>query len=832
MRSVAIAVVLFSSAASADGQRLERVIMPPDPNGPREVTVHYRGDHVHEIRDGNNLLEEWTFDGSERPIRASRGDFAREWTEYAVATPLATRMIWQHKTTRIAYDLKPTTGGGLALVDPSGVQTIYGVRDGRVVSIERAGLTWTFTYDAGALASLTYPNGLQVTATYDRKTRELIHWRVLGAPGANGDRRLLRHWRFHYQTNGVVTMHDTTNDRETLYQHGQAGLIAETTFDNVSRPVARAMAYAQVIRYYPSGDRAELDHGDRSRFVRRFDYRDSRNITALVDDHDSPTSPPQPRTVLALGSDLDGNINQTNPSEPLNPNLAGTRYRYDENRRLLSVVDSVRHVNIDYGYLPTGELALRRVNAQPGGGGGTTYFVDLGFGRLAELDASYHVTSTYVPGPTGAPLARIRGTNVEYFIPGPLGSFEYVVAHGGNLRQQPATNAFGEPIGNPATVDDYGFAQRWRDPLTGLILFDGDAWYWPELGRFIQPNEETGTRSPYQIAAFAPAGRDYPFERAMRPFEDPFDNPMTWRSAFPEPNGDALGHLLRVMPIGSTLVNLPRRYETLRRHHRGVLASGATSVALAVGDFVPFVPVTDAIEFGVGFNTAEGGREFTEPEVTFMAVNAFIGGTIAIRGGIRGLRAPDMPDVDAPMGFLSRRQYADDLAGHKEIEDLFRAQGARYTGPVFGGVDREALLMSRQLAALDDPSVLGKNIGAELSMVDGMIVSQGLVSGRTFMLPGAVPVPEALHVVNGRPQFNLPYRGPRTLGRWGDTEFRALERMFRRTTPASRGVVNIFTERIPCRSCWGAIEEFQRQRPNIEVIVTFLAKGAQIGGTR
>jgi hypothetical protein len=67
----------------------------------------------------------------------------------------------------------------------------------------------------------------------------------------------------------------------------------------------------------------------------------------------------------------------------------------------------------------------------------------------------------------------------------------------------------------------------------------------------------------------------------------------------------------------------------------------------------------------------------------------------------------------------------------------------------------------------------------------------------------------------------LPFRW---LGFWrhGDTEFRVLEPIFRRTTRASSGFIEIMTDRFPCPSCWGAILAFQRDRPDIEVIVTYL----------
>src|SRR5439155_238675 len=34
--------------------------------------------------------------------------------------------------------------------------------------------------------------------------------------------------------------------------------------------------------------------------------------------------------------------------------------------------------------------------------------------------------------------------------------------------------------------------------------FDANAWYDPETGRYLEPNDDTGTESPYQSSGFAP----------------------------------------------------------------------------------------------------------------------------------------------------------------------------------------------------------------------------------------------------------------------------------------------------------------------------------------
>jgi YD repeat-containing protein len=145
-----------------------------------------------------------------------------------------------------------------------------------------------------------------------------------------------------------------------------------------------------------------------------------------------------------------------------------------------------------------------------------------------------------------------------------------------------------------------------------------------------------------------------------------------------------------------------------------------------------------------------------------------------------------------------------------------------FPGPLTSGVYEQTrrARVGLEVAARGNKKLLNKNLGGELSQVDGVSQSRPLVSGVKYSIEGFAPAPASLGLT-GRPIMMLPFRW---LGFWrhGDTEFRVLEPIFRRTTRASSGFVEIMTDRFPCQSCWGAILAFQRDRPDIEVIITYL----------
>ena len=103
-----------------------------------------------------------------------------------------------------------------------------------------------------------------------------------------------------------------------------------------------------------------------------------------------------------------------------------------------------------------------------------------------------------------------------------------------------------------------------------------------------------------------------------------------------------------------------------------------------------------------------------------------------------------------------------------------------------------------------------RNIAFAGVEIDGQVDELIAVSGRASR-PGTVNLPAEL-------RFSLFSVGPnpRTL----DAERKILENLAVRLTPESRGTVRLFSERIPCLSCAGALQQFREAFPHIRLVVT------------
>src|SRR5206468_3007778 len=114
--------------------------------------------------------------------------------------------------------------------------------------------------------------------------------------------------------------------------------------------------------------------------------------------------------------------------------------------------------------------------------------------------------------------------------------------------------------------------------------------YDPETGRYLEPNDDTGTESPYQSSGFAPEPGGF------RPEQQLGTTPFSTRAG---------KFLVDVNPF----INYIKRYRALKGEGGlSGLASGVTSASLAVGGLLG----TDkAIEATTNYNTLEHGVEFT-----------------------------------------------------------------------------------------------------------------------------------------------------------------------------------------------------------------------------
>jgi hypothetical protein len=121
------------------------------------------------------------------------------------------------------------------------------------------------------------------------------------------------------------------------------------------------------------------------------------------------------------------------------------------------------------------------------------------------------------------------------------------------------------------------------------------------------------------------------------------------------------------------------------------------------------------------------------------------------------------------------------------------AEGASLTGEVRSSLQ----IQGRNVAVAE------VNVGGRSEMLTG-------VSGRASP-PGTAPAPE-------NPLFTTKASGAMT--RAYDSEVKILEDVANGLPSDARGTISLYTERAPCNSCQGVIQQFQERFPGIKVIIT------------
>jgi RHS repeat-associated protein len=107
------------------------------------------------------------------------------------------------------------------------------------------------------------------------------------------------------------------------------------------------------------------------------------------------------------------------------------------------------------------------------------------------------------------------------------------------------------------------------------------------------------------------------------------------------------------------------------------------------------------------------------------------------------------------------------------------------------------------------------NVAVAESVIEGERTLLTAVSGGKMNPPGTVMAPE-------NRIFTTKKSGAMT--RDFDTEVKILEEVAKDLPKDARGTINLYTERKPCPSCKGVIEQFQQRFPNINLNVTWGGK--------
>lgn len=134
------------------------------------------------------------------------------------------------------------------------------------------------------------------------------------------------------------------------------------------------------------------------------------------------------------------------------------------------------------------------------------------------------------------------------------------------------------------------------------------------------------------------------------------------------------------------------------------------------------------------------------------------------------------------------------VAGMKHPSGINAAEGARLTRSIRASLKIE-----------------GRNVAIAEARIEG---SRRLVTGVSGKAspPGTVPAPSS-------PQFTTRASGAMT--RAFDSEVKILEDIAKDLPPNARGTISLYTERAPCFSCQGVIQQFQSRFPGIKLNVTY-----------
>ncbi len=483
-------------------------------------------------------VESWSFDGGGRPTDATRGSFSLHW-DYEHAGPIPSAVTWTTGGHSFRYTVQPDQNDLLGAISGPGYASAvtYQSTGGQLQTITLGNQTWTYKYYPNdQFWSLTYPNGMVTTATYDPKYPDRLHsWTVTDASGT-----VLAQWVYNYQPNGVVIVSQSGPGLvgAWAYYSDAQGVRWDDAYSGtglVGTTIGRA--FHEAVTYEPSGDlqtaRSNVSPATKSETVLTYSYITGTQQVDQVFQNGQPS--------IFQAPDAAGNVAYSGPDSAKGPTAAGRHFVYDEQGRLSQLTDVTTTLQIRYDYLPTGELAGRTQTGGPGPTG-ASYQVNFGLGSVLDLDANFQPTATYVLDPGGLRLARYKGSGVpQQYIYNPNGSVAFLAdADGHTLHPLPETSAFGAPIAPTSAAatsppDVYGFAGRYRDPATGLSLFDNGTWYDPTLRRFLQPTAGNGT-SPYQFNGLAPRS-DLDLGAALNETRTWLDDPLTGGIPFAVPSG-------------------------------------------------------------------------------------------------------------------------------------------------------------------------------------------------------------------------------------------------------------------------------------------------------
>lgn len=354
-------------------------------------------------------------------------------------TSMTTRVGTTTTTISYAYD----AANRLCSISTAAIPTPCGVTNP---------MTFAYGYDDQAgTQTLTYPNGLVMTATYDsfQNLKQLTQTR---------GSQVVASYTYTVDAVGNRTRLDEADGSVTTWEYDAAYRLLHERRQGGNPSESWDIRYT----YDPVGNRmtmTELQDGVQA--MTSYSYQPNG-----LDQLDHVTLPDG--TVLPYRYDLRGNL--------LSDGIAA--YTYDAADRLQSVrrngVEQHNH------YDSEGRRIRQNVN-----GVTTDYLWDdqSAFGDvIAEIGADDTITTRYVVGKSKV-LAQINGTRVDYLLPDGQGSTRTLINN--NATEHYRYTAFGTLRGGSATPETpYLYTGQHFDAETGLYALRA-RYYQPEHGRFL-----------------------------------------------------------------------------------------------------------------------------------------------------------------------------------------------------------------------------------------------------------------------------------------------------------------------------------------------------------
>jgi RHS repeat-associated protein len=320
------------------------------------------------------------------------------------------------------------------------------------------GRTYSHSYDAnGNRGSVSYPNGVSTTYTYDT----LNHLTDLTTVGTSGT---IQSYQF---TLGLVGNRVRIDELDGTVREYNYDALYRLTGERITE--SAGLLYEKSFTYDPVGNR--LSQTTSGLGAGTVDYSYDERDRLLAENSVSYT--------------WDDNGNLTSKSSE-------ATYFWDYENRLIRV-EKVDGTIVAHTYDADGNR-VRTETTMPGGSATTTnYLVDTSgyLGHVvAETDDTGTLLAYYVRGDDL--LAVIRPTGTRFYHADGLGSIRYLTDEAGNITDRYTYTAFGEPLSHTGSdPNPYQFASEPYDPNIGFIYLRA-RYYNVNTGGFISSDAWRG----------------------------------------------------------------------------------------------------------------------------------------------------------------------------------------------------------------------------------------------------------------------------------------------------------------------------------------------------